>query len=281
MASIEVNLWPHKETRERAFNAKTFPSQSITSLWLKINLPCKLYSMPCLFCSTSFHNSNKVSSSHDNAQIPSELFNQIYVLLNNSETLKFKRRNKDEVRRLQSVHKTLDWERHMTCKCPDTDAINLCDFPRWEGGEQAGAGEQVHANCHPDTTGGQYPARSAPVQRRAHQVRALNIDFVMKIAVWKTLFKPCCLTSCSLSVSYKGSTDSYIEKVMISSNAEDAFLIKILLRQTRRPEIGDKFSSRHGQKGAHRPLCLKKSALSRALLWFSPPPWVWTCHERL
>lgn len=50
--------------------------------------------------------------------------------------------------------------------------------------------------------------------------------------------------------SYKGSTDSYIEKVMISSNAEDAFLIKILLRQTRRPEIGDKFSSRHGQKGA-------------------------------
>ncbi|KAF3854660.1 hypothetical protein F7725_022715 [Dissostichus mawsoni] len=50
-------------------------------------------------------------------------------------------------------------------------------------------------------------------------------------------------------VSYKGSTDSYVEKVMISSNAEDAFLIKILLRQTRRPEIGDKFSSRHGQKG--------------------------------
>ncbi|KAJ8355626.1 hypothetical protein SKAU_G00184200 [Synaphobranchus kaupii] len=50
-------------------------------------------------------------------------------------------------------------------------------------------------------------------------------------------------------ITYKGSTDSYIEKVMISSNAEDAFLIKILLRQTRRPEIGDKFSSRHGQKG--------------------------------
>ncbi|CAH1388640.1 unnamed protein product [Nezara viridula] len=50
-------------------------------------------------------------------------------------------------------------------------------------------------------------------------------------------------------VSYKGSVDSCIDKVMISSNNEEAFLIKILLRQTRRPEIGDKFSSRHGQKG--------------------------------
>ncbi|XP_076662248.1 RNA polymerase III subunit RpIII128 [Halictus rubicundus] len=48
---------------------------------------------------------------------------------------------------------------------------------------------------------------------------------------------------------YKAPVPAYVEKVMISSNAEDAFLIKLLLRQTRRPEIGDKFSSRHGQKG--------------------------------
>lgn len=50
-------------------------------------------------------------------------------------------------------------------------------------------------------------------------------------------------------ICYKGSVPSYVEKVMVSSNDEDAFLIKLLLRQTRRPEIGDKFSSRHGQKG--------------------------------
>ena len=50
-------------------------------------------------------------------------------------------------------------------------------------------------------------------------------------------------------MTYKGPKESYVEKVMISSNEEESFLIKILLRQTRRPEIGDKFSSRHGQKG--------------------------------
>ncbi|XP_064484675.1 DNA-directed RNA polymerase III subunit RPC2-like [Ornithodoros turicata] len=50
-------------------------------------------------------------------------------------------------------------------------------------------------------------------------------------------------------ITYKGLEPSYVERVLISSNTEEAFLIKLLLRQTRRPEIGDKFSSRHGQKG--------------------------------
>lgn len=49
--------------------------------------------------------------------------------------------------------------------------------------------------------------------------------------------------------SYKGSMGAYAERILISSNSEESHLIKVLLRQTRRPELGDKFSSRHGQKG--------------------------------
>jgi len=50
-------------------------------------------------------------------------------------------------------------------------------------------------------------------------------------------------------ITYKGPIPAYIEKVMLTCDGNDATLLKILLRQTRRPELGDKFSSRHGQKG--------------------------------
>lgn len=49
-------------------------------------------------------------------------------------------------------------------------------------------------------------------------------------------------------LSYKGPLPVFVDKVMLSS-VEDQILIKTQLRQTRRPELGDKFSSRHGQKG--------------------------------
>uniref|UniRef100_A0A1I7WR67 DNA-directed RNA polymerase subunit beta n=1 Tax=Heterorhabditis bacteriophora TaxID=37862 RepID=A0A1I7WR67_HETBA len=52
-----------------------------------------------------------------------------------------------------------------------------------------------------------------------------------------------------VSVTYKNPTPSYAERVLLTYNEEEAHLIKVLLRQTRRPELGDKFSSRHGQKG--------------------------------
>jgi len=52
-------------------------------------------------------------------------------------------------------------------------------------------------------------------------------------------------------VTYKGPEhhDTYIDRVMISSNENEHFVIKIRVRSTRSPELGDKFSSRHGQKG--------------------------------
>ena len=53
----------------------------------------------------------------------------------------------------------------------------------------------------------------------------------------------------SVPITYKGPAPSYVDKVLITSNENDHFLVKVLLRQTRRPEVGDKFSSRHGQKG--------------------------------
>ena len=50
---------------------------------------------------------------------------------------------------------------------------------------------------------------------------------------------------------YKGPTgeSAVVDKVLLTSNEENHFIVKALVRQTRRPEIGDKFSSRHGQKG--------------------------------
>mmetsp|Transcript_34577 Transcript_34577/g.97513 ORF Transcript_34577/g.97513 Transcript_34577/m.97513 type:complete len:454 (-) Transcript_34577:47-1408(-) len=51
--------------------------------------------------------------------------------------------------------------------------------------------------------------------------------------------------------SYKGPLheSAVIDKVLLTSNDDSKFVIKALTRQMRRPEVGDKFSSRHGQKG--------------------------------
>ncbi|MES1918074.1 DNA-directed RNA polymerase III subunit RPC2, variant 3 [Bonamia ostreae] len=48
---------------------------------------------------------------------------------------------------------------------------------------------------------------------------------------------------------YREREPAIVDKVMATSNTNDHFLLKILTRETRSPEIGDKFSSRHGQKG--------------------------------
>ncbi|PWY98866.1 putative DNA-directed RNA polymerase III, 130 kd subunit [Testicularia cyperi] len=50
-------------------------------------------------------------------------------------------------------------------------------------------------------------------------------------------------------LSYKPPVSGYVDQVAITDTDSDQTLIKALIRQTRRPELGDKFSSRHGQKG--------------------------------
>ncbi|KAJ2725889.1 DNA-directed RNA polymerase III complex subunit Rpc2 [Coemansia sp. Benny D115] len=50
-------------------------------------------------------------------------------------------------------------------------------------------------------------------------------------------------------MGFKYPDHGYVDKVMLTTSETDQTLIKFLLRQTRRPELGDKFSSRHGQKG--------------------------------
>lgn len=40
-----------------------------------------------------------------------------------------------------------------------------------------------------------------------------------------------------------------VDRVVLTSNDDSACVVKVAVRHTRRPELGDKFSSRHGQKG--------------------------------
>jgi len=53
------------------------------------------------------------------------------------------------------------------------------------------------------------------------------------------------------AVKHKGADhhDTFVDKVAITTNQQNETICKVLIRSTRRPELGDKFSSRHGQKG--------------------------------
>lgn len=50
-------------------------------------------------------------------------------------------------------------------------------------------------------------------------------------------------------MTFKYPAQACVDRVLLTSNEDDQSVIKVLIRQTRRPELGDKFSSRHGQKG--------------------------------
>jgi DNA-directed RNA polymerase II subunit RPB2 len=51
------------------------------------------------------------------------------------------------------------------------------------------------------------------------------------------------------SISYRTHEESYIDKNYVESNGDGYNFCKVRIRNFRKPVIGDKFSSRHGQKG--------------------------------
>lgn len=51
------------------------------------------------------------------------------------------------------------------------------------------------------------------------------------------------------ALKFKGPTVSVVDQIVFTANENNQMLVKANIRSTRRPERGDKFSSRHGQKG--------------------------------
>lgn len=50
-------------------------------------------------------------------------------------------------------------------------------------------------------------------------------------------------------VKYKQNTSSHLDRVIVTDTTSGCRVYKMMLRKFRSPELGDKFSSRHGQKG--------------------------------
>ncbi len=50
-------------------------------------------------------------------------------------------------------------------------------------------------------------------------------------------------------LTFKNPSPHIVDKVLVTANDTEHVVVKVMIRETRRPELGDKFSSRHGQKG--------------------------------
>ncbi|TPX39951.1 DNA-directed RNA polymerase [Synchytrium endobioticum] len=80
------------------------------------------------------------------------------------------------------------------------------------------------------------PSETVPRVARTDGGQSINVD-------------PASIPYKQAPLSYKYPDTAVVDQILTTMNEEGHQLFKILIRQTRRPEIGDKFSSRHGQKG--------------------------------
>ena len=58
-----------------------------------------------------------------------------------------------------------------------------------------------------------------------------------------------------IQIQYKVKNNWITKRTLYTNDVNGAHFIKLILRQSRKPEIGDKFSSRHGQKGICGLIC--------------------------
>ncbi|EPR64489.1 DNA-directed RNA polymerase III RPC2 [Toxoplasma gondii GAB2-2007-GAL-DOM2] len=79
-----------------------------------------------------------------------------------------------------------------------------------------------------------YVHKFSPTNTREHVSDPLQLD--------NSLYAPS-------FARYKTVVPSYVERVVCTDNSDGCRTYKVMMRQTRLPELGDKFSSRHGQKG--------------------------------
>ncbi|KAK6119181.1 hypothetical protein DH2020_047075 [Rehmannia glutinosa] len=78
-----------------------------------------------------------------------------------------------------------------------------------------------------------------------------NMDVYIKKQSPKSLGASSTPAYTSSKQTYKGPEGEtpVVDRVVLSSDRNNNLCIKFMIRHTRRPEVGDKFSSRHGQKG--------------------------------
>ena len=134
-------------------------------------------------------------------------------------------------RKLSTVLRTYPNNSHERVGDPIIDittGVNIKKHALLDGDGMARVGEKMHS-------GEVYVNKQIPEN-------ALNISLSSSDFSSDRHFK-------SAEMTYHGLDPCYINKVMLSVTESENRIIKVQTRQTRRPEIGDKFSSRHGQKG--------------------------------